>query len=178
MWTLCTQWAFVIFQIDLRWKVSLNFNVAGLLVDLTCMIYISLWKVNHKLTSLTESYFNAGFPLESIWWQISTFIQWFFSEGVSNKDLEDFCCRDMIFHFVSSIFTEKLWMCRGNQMWNPLTLTFHRQTGNSIFHKTCVEPLMVYTYYFDALSSPGRGVSSNQPFMAHQIFFHIHVIYL
>ncbi len=46
-------------------------------------IFVTNWDAqNHKLTSLTESYFNAGFSPESVWWQISTFIQWFFSEGV------------------------------------------------------------------------------------------------
>ena len=47
-----------------------------------------MWKIHILLTFLhwlevVESQISVGFPLESIWWEISTFIQWFISESVS-----------------------------------------------------------------------------------------------
>ncbi len=82
-----TQWNFIIEIISLAWLHQA----------------ISMWKVNHKLTSLRNSYFNAGFPPESIWWQISTFIQWFVSEGVGQS------CKKIILYSLKCIQTYSLW---------------------------------------------------------------------
>ncbi len=55
---------------------------------------ISMWKVNHKLTSLKNSYFNAGFRRNPFDCKIPhSFNDFFPSEGADNTDKLFWSCR-------------------------------------------------------------------------------------
>ena len=113
MRTLRTQWAFVIFYTTNPTECHRVPTECVHRVSAECpLLEISMWKVNHRLTSLENTYFNAGFPLESVWWQISTFIQWFFSEGAILLEFLlgfwlEYTTNETISNFIYLIVTEK-----------------------------------------------------------------------